>query len=462
MVQNAFENNEIHKATEAHLMGLVAFGKEERQFRPVFCVGSCQKGSPEHQEEIIVNFLDFYYEEKADEWVGEIWYVASDGDSKRRQAMNRCLREKVLDENTPFFSHISELPGLDLRVGRESIVPFFDFKHCIKRIRTRLVSVKIPLVIGTCAFTAASLKAHMIEAGVKADKIAAIMYPADKMNVPSALRLLRTIIDLPAKKSVNDFEKAKFAAYNQALKILKSVLRCVISILDVELDLSTQLVKVSRLGFTMSWLFKVAGSNFLPSQLYHDLQTDVVAFYHFAARGVQLCSNGDSFDLALHQPGTDQQEDTHGLTRTLSHSRNFDMAELGYNLSKVQQIQLVYDKYPDLQRKDQRRGVQSLSKTDKVRIYQCTGDIDCASLHGELSLKHLWAEGRRLAVECLTKHGFFDRSEVEKYFAALNDTNTLLAPGGICVGVRSLGDELSDEEETEVEVETANEVTDTD
>ena len=119
------------------------------------------------------------------------------------------------------------------------------------------------------------------------------------------------------------------------------MLRSVLSVLDVELDLATQLVQVSRLGFTLSWLFKVAGTKLIPAQLYHDLQTNVVAFFHLAALGIEACSKGGSFSLALHQAGTDQQEDTHGLVRSITNCPNFNMSELGYNLSKVQQIQLV-------------------------------------------------------------------------------------------------------------------------
>jgi hypothetical protein len=64
---------------------------------------------------------------------GPIVSVATDGDHKRRLALFLlCMHSEILPGN-PLYSFVRNLPGLNLRVGKNNLTNDADPKHTFKR-----------------------------------------------------------------------------------------------------------------------------------------------------------------------------------------------------------------------------------------------------------------------------------------------------------------------------------------
>jgi hypothetical protein len=67
-----------------------------------------------------------------DKTVGPLWLFATHGDSTRRKAGHRLFVRTKLDESSPLFGILADIPGLNLYTRRDSITLDFDYKHVFK------------------------------------------------------------------------------------------------------------------------------------------------------------------------------------------------------------------------------------------------------------------------------------------------------------------------------------------
>ena len=367
-IYDAVQRGDVHIAREASVMGLTGLGEFENECRPIFATATCRKGTAIHQQTLIQAVLGTYYNEKLNDKFGDIFFFATDGDSKRRIALNGMIESngKLSDD---IGKHLAGIRGLDLLVLNHDVVPTWDPKHNLKRFRWRIISPNIHVLIGSKAITAAQLQHHMYCAGLKKEEVRSMFKPVDKMNVPSAIKLLSTIQKLPPLCEVKGNDP-KFESYDAALVILQVILDASLSMFDVNQAIAQQLTKLSRLGHLLGYLFSASKAAFIPSQLYHDTQGFIKSAFIVAARGIEHANKTGSFKLLLAQIGSNFQENLFAELRTLSHNRNCDMMELQQNLALITQISAVYDRHPEFKR-DRQRDVPQLEKRDSyltVRI----------------------------------------------------------------------------------------------
>lgn len=69
----------------------------------------------------------------AEERLGPIFSVATDGDSTCRAAGHRMFLKSELSSTSRLYGTLSHMPGLNLATGDDKITLDFDYKHIFKR-----------------------------------------------------------------------------------------------------------------------------------------------------------------------------------------------------------------------------------------------------------------------------------------------------------------------------------------
>ena len=64
--------------------------------------------------------------------VGLLWSFATDGNATRCKAGHCALVRNKLDESSPLFGVLTDIPGLNLYTGKDTITLDFDYKHIFK------------------------------------------------------------------------------------------------------------------------------------------------------------------------------------------------------------------------------------------------------------------------------------------------------------------------------------------
>ena len=130
------------------------------------------------------------------------------------------------------------------------------------------------------------------------------------------------------------------------MKILLHIFGGIFAIFtDPKIDLSKQLVRLSKLSRILFHQYRAFGTAFIPGQLYHDLQQMIQGCYN--ARILKQKRGGN---LYLYQLGTDQLERLFGNITTITHARNCDSLELCQRLSHAESIEAIITEHPTWKR----------------------------------------------------------------------------------------------------------------
>ena len=364
--------------------------------------------------------------------------VATDGDAMRRKTF--CKMSKPV-KDVQMKKKLDQLLLFDLNVINGEKALYFDDKHCAKRFRGVIVSESCGCKVDGFIIARDQLLHAFKKAGISRYEDA--LNPADRQNVGAVLKLHQLIEEAIKHGGVNSDEFP-----GDMLKGLKGVwlvfdgILCVFA--DPSVSLRKQLTKLSVLSHDLLYLYRRGGTNFIPGQLYHDLQRMVQGSY-FATASLQEREGGQ---LHLYQLGTDQVARLFASVRTITYSRNCDGLELCHRLQHAQSINDVMLKHPTWKRSHGRRlcGLKDFSSE-----VEWTGDLNVNSC----SLHDLWMAGRSRAVE------FLDISD--KFFTTLPSGVTMLKPNKRLAGVtvdedRIEVDLLTEQTSAEVQDMETNEV----
>ena len=215
----------------------------------------------------------------------------------------------------------------------------------------------------------------------------------------------------------------------QALNVMISIFDGIICpFADAEISLKEQFLKLSTLSHVVLYLYRQGGTNFIPGQLYHDLQC-VVQGSFFAAATIQFRGGGK---LYLYQLGTDQNERLYCSVRTVTHRRNCDSLELCHWLQHAQDINDILAKNLSWKRCHGRRlcGLKRYTSQSEWK-----GDLEV----NDINLHDVWLTGRARAVELLEIS--------DQFFSDLPSGVTMLGPNKRLAGVTVDEDRNENEEE---------------
>jgi hypothetical protein len=313
---------------------------------------------------------------------------------------------------------------LDLHVGDDDLTCDKDWKHVFKRFRNLFVRQRGIVIMGY-RITPDIIRDHFRSEGLSADHIRSLFNPNDQQDVKLAFDMLKDIWTLPRVPTSNT--NPGFCAAREALWMLGKLLyHMTFPYLCVDLSLSEQIEHLSAAAHLAIALYKLAGKDFIPTNLYIDLMLMIKNVLFCVAKAKADDPDGEFWIILL---GTDRLEELFGILRTMvGNDANLDMLQLVSRLSGTTEISNILAKYPQWDRAPRRLKLPVLTR-DSKEIPNTVDHIKPASWRGnvkvkDVSLQTSWNRGRRvIESECETLKTVLAKLLEDE------DVN-ILAPGG--------------------------------
>ncbi|KAF8176089.1 hypothetical protein BJ912DRAFT_1033585 [Pholiota molesta] len=388
----------VHYAGEATIGALGILCKDNRIYpgRPVLVSGDCKRETGEEHTKVIQTTIDGVDSEK-DHTKLRIVSLASDGETRRGSAFIRLTFKKQLSPESPLYVHLKNLPFLNLHVGDDDLTCDKDWKHVFKRFRNLFVRSR-GVVVGGYRITPDIIVDHLKSEGASAEHVRALFDPSDQQDVKLAFDMLKDIWTLPRTPSTNS--NPGFSAAREALWILGKLLyHMVFPYLGVDLSLSEQIEHLSAAAHLAIALYKLAGKDFIPTNLYIDLMIMIKNVLFCVAKAKVDDPDGELWIILL---GTDRLEELFGILRTMvGNDANLDVLQLVSRLAGTTEISNILAKYPQWDRAPRRLKLPAMSRDSTAPLSSSVDHIKPASWRGnvkvkDVSLQTSWNRGRHL------------------------------------------------------------------
>ncbi|KAG1753250.1 hypothetical protein EDB19DRAFT_1626930, partial [Suillus lakei] len=120
----------VHLGKEMSVMAVGAFGDDE--IFPIFGAPTCKCEDSDTMVAIFTLTRDRWRATGAEECLGLIFSVATDGDLTHRAAGHHMFFKSELSLTSRLYGTLSHMPGLNLATGDDEITLDFDYKHIFK------------------------------------------------------------------------------------------------------------------------------------------------------------------------------------------------------------------------------------------------------------------------------------------------------------------------------------------
>ncbi|KZV82579.1 hypothetical protein EXIGLDRAFT_626787, partial [Exidia glandulosa HHB12029] len=388
------DSGKTHLASEATVLSIGAFSALSREYegRAFGISGTCKRETVDGQEQLISAAVKALSEHS--DALGRLYFIASDGDSRRRQALARLTMCGTLDSSSPLHRMLSPLRLMNLYVGPDDLTCDIDYKHVLKRFRNTLLRTNGTTVNGV-HITLSVLRAHLLDAGMTQETVDALLNPRDRMNVPNTYRLLAAIMKLP---DVAADAKDTSRLSRRALRLLGRIyFHLLDAYTNVNLSLNEQLQHLSTAAHLVMQLYILAKDSFIPAQLYIDTMIMVKNVFFCVAK-TKIDDPMGRFWLILM--GSDRLERSFSFSRTtVGSDSNTDCYQLGSRLMTVIQIALILAEHPEWDRGSRKLHLKPLAaadssiennKIDHLNPKSWLGNVDVE----QASLLTSWNAGR--------------------------------------------------------------------
>lgn len=194
------------------------------------------------------------------------------------------------------------------------------------------------------------IKDHFKSFGLSADHVRSLFNPKDQQDVKLAFDLLKDVWSLPCE-STNCNPGVAIA--QEALWILRKTLyHLVFLYLCVNLSLSEQIEHLSAAAHLILALYKLAGKDFIPTNLYIDIMIMIKNIIFCVAKAKVDNPDGEFYIILL---GTDRLEELFGILRTMvGNDTNLDILQLASRISGTTEVSNILAKYPQWDRAPRR------------------------------------------------------------------------------------------------------------
>lgn len=311
--------------------------------------------------------------------------IASDGESRRGQALVQFTFKRKLSPDSSIYDQLSPLEMMNLEVGDDDVTADKDYKHIFKRLRNLCLRDK-----GIYLF-----KYHIVPSGIRSQwhsnqvslqRSSYLLNPEDKQDVRLAYDFLHEVWVLP--DSPSDATPG-FRDHRFALQILGELFRNVIlPYICVDLSLSEQLVHLSFSAHLLMglWSDKKATTHLMPTQLYVDIMIMIKNAYFCVAKAKVDDPDGEFWLILL---GTDRLETLFGILQTMvGNDANLNILQLGQRLTGMTEVSTILAKYPHWDRAPRRLVLPALSK-DGFEIHQGVDHVGPASWRGDIHVANI-------------------------------------------------------------------------
>ena len=375
-------------------MGILCKDNRIYPGRPVLISGDCKQESGNEHAEVIqivlkgVNALQ-------DKTKLRIVSIASDGESRRGSAFILLTFKSPLLPNSPIYSILKPLKFLNLHVGDDDLTCDKDWKHVFKRWRNLLLRQR-GVVINGIRITPDIIKDQFRCAGLSAEHIRSLFNPDDQQDVKLAFDMLKDIWSLP-RSSTNS--RQGFLEAREALWVLGKLLyNMIFPYLCVDLSLSDQIEHLSMAAHLAIILYRLAGKDFIPTNLYIDLMIMIKNVLFCLAKAKIDDPDGEFWIILL---GTDRLEELFGILRTMvRNDANLDILQLVSRLSGTTEVANILANYPQWDHSPRRLKLPAMLRKSK-EIPDSADHIKPGSWRGnvkvrDVSLQTSWNRGRRM------------------------------------------------------------------
>jgi hypothetical protein len=255
------------------------------------------------------------------------------------------------------------------------------------------------VVVNKVRITPDIIKDQFRSAGLSVEHIRSLFNPEDQQDVKMAFDMLKDIWSL-SRTSTNS--RRGFLEAREALWILGKLLyHMVFPYLCIDLSLSEQIEHLSAAAHLAMILYRLAGKEFIPTNLYIDLMIMIKNALFCVAKAKIDDPDGEFWLILL---GTDRLEELFGILRTMvGNDANLDILQLVSRLSGTTEVANILAKYPQWDRSPRRLKLPSMSRESK-EIPDSADHIKPAFWRGnvkvkDISLQTSWNRGRRIIEE---------------------------------------------------------------
>eukprot|EP00798_Chlamydomonas_sp_ICE-L_P026720 gene26720-4290_t len=219
------------------------------------------------------------------------------------------------------WERMQSMPLMDPLCGAGATTTGFDLKHLLKRLRTCIISpTRNGMLVLGVAITRQQFQMFCSTAGVNDETMKSYFDP-DKQNVPTAVKLLKTIAGF---SSLSDTAIPTLPKELKAAKLLGEVIECLLApLVQVDATTTSLLEGLSKAAHILFVCFSKGGNKFMPSVQYHDLVATIKTVFWKVAK-IQLYYPESAFYIFMQ--GTDCGEQLFAVLRTLTQNTNFDPA----------------------------------------------------------------------------------------------------------------------------------------
>ena len=198
------------------------------------------------------------------------------------------------------------------------------------------------VVVNGLRITLDIIRDQFKSAGLSADHIRSLFNPEDQQDVKMAFDMLKDIWNLP-RTSTNS--RRGFLEARDALWILGRLLfHMVFLYLCVDLSLSEQIEHLSAAAHLAIILYRLAGKQFIPTNLYIDLMIMIKNVIFSVAKAKIDDPNSEFWVILL---GTNRLEELFGILRTMvGNDANLDILQLVSRLAGTTEVSNILARYP--------------------------------------------------------------------------------------------------------------------
>ncbi|KAJ7203197.1 hypothetical protein C8J57DRAFT_1621238 [Mycena rebaudengoi] len=406
----AVKEGKIHIAPETSVGAISRLSETNYGAKPVFLGPTYKKGGWRDLLQTMETVIEAWKRSPdGEKRHGPVVEVSSDGCPKRRAALfMMCMHSEILPGN-PLYPFVSNLPGLNLRVGKDNITPDMDWKHIDKRICTLLRSPEGLVVKNVCINRdllltwLERLPAHdwsedSIHTLLDPTSLHTLLDPSDPQDVPRAMKLMLCVVEI-GKLDPEDFDPSEAAEF-EAISLLGETFDAWLQpFINVELSLSELIESLVRFAHLTCALYLQNGTSFMPNQLYANIQTTVKNAVLLVPKTRLINGNLKVFICLL---GDDVLEALFGRSRMIGrHSPNSSIGELRDRFSSAMNLDYIYERHPELERKPRRLNMYRMGHMDHLRPRHFKRELRSSSC----DLEACWCKAVKRAEDILARFG---------------------------------------------------------
>lgn len=133
VLEESLATDNIHRATEATVAAIAAFGPKHYALALILLSGTCKREIATNQARLWQDLVNTWYElSNGSALYGDLWNIATDGDATYWLSLHSVFIARSLGSTSLLWPMLSRLRLMNLQCGPHEITINKDFKHKAK------------------------------------------------------------------------------------------------------------------------------------------------------------------------------------------------------------------------------------------------------------------------------------------------------------------------------------------